>query len=82
MRLDGGCGCAGSSAMEGIWRVAEAGDLAEVQRLVGQDPGLLDAKSDNGSTPLCWASWRGRVKVVRWLLDRGAASGVSSAELH
>jgi hypothetical protein len=27
-----------------IWRATEAGDLAEVERLVGHDPGLLDAK--------------------------------------
>jgi hypothetical protein len=31
--------------MVNIWDAAEAGDLAEVERLVGQDPGLLDAKS-------------------------------------
>jgi ankyrin repeat protein len=60
-------------AMEGIWRVAEAGDLAEVQRLVGLDPGLRDAKDENCSTPLSWASWLGHVEIVRWLLDRGAA---------
>jgi hypothetical protein len=30
--------------MEDIRRAAEAGDVGEVQRLVGQDPGLLDAR--------------------------------------
>jgi ankyrin repeat protein len=47
---------------EGIWEAAEAGDLAEVQRLVGHDPGLLNAM----------ASEEGHVGVVRWLLDHGA----------
>jgi hypothetical protein len=39
-----------------IWRAARAGDRAEVQRLVGQDPGLLNAKDDLGWTPLMSAS--------------------------
>jgi ankyrin repeat protein len=70
---DDGCGCAESSAMVNIWRAAEAGDVGEVERLVGQDPGLLDAGDGAGTTPLMWASMRGHVGVVRWLLDKGAA---------
>jgi hypothetical protein len=54
-----------------IWGAAVAGDLAEVERLVGQDPGLLDAQNANGSTPLMAASMDGHVGVVRWLLDKG-----------
>jgi hypothetical protein len=73
MRLDGGCGCAGSSAMADIWEAAKAGDVGEVERLLGQDPGLLDAGDGSGRTPLMWASMRGHVGVVRWLLDKKAA---------
>jgi hypothetical protein len=29
--------------MNGIWRATHDGDLAEVERLVGQDPGVLNA---------------------------------------
>jgi hypothetical protein len=58
--------------MDDIWRAAQAGDLGEVERLVGQDPGLLNAK-DHGMTPLMHASGRGHVGVVQWLLDQGAA---------
>jgi hypothetical protein len=36
--------------MDDIWRAAKAGDVGEVERLVGQDPGLLDAR-DDGRTP-------------------------------
>jgi ankyrin repeat protein len=73
MRLDGGCACAGSSPMS-IWSAAVAGDLAEVQWLVGQDPGMLDAKDGIcGMTPLVVASQGGQLGVVRWLVERGAA---------
>jgi ankyrin repeat protein len=64
--------CAGSSATANIWDAAESGDLAEVQRLVGQDPGLLNAR-DEVATPLLYASQRGRIGVVLWLVDQGAA---------
>jgi hypothetical protein len=58
--------------MESMWRAAREGDLAEVQRLVGHDPGLLDARDGHGMTPLVWAaSKEGHVGVVRWLLDQG-----------
>jgi ankyrin repeat protein len=56
-----------------IWEAAEDGDLAEVQQLVGQNPGLLDAKEGECWTPLMYASLSGHVNVVRWLLDWGAA---------
>jgi hypothetical protein len=60
MRLDGGCGCAGSSAMVNTWEAAEEGHVGEVQRLVGHDPGLLHA------------SQHGHMGVVRQLVDHGA----------
>jgi ankyrin repeat protein len=56
-----------------ISQAANAGDLAEVERLVGQDSGLLNARGgDLAQTPLMEASSGGHVGVVRWLLDRGA----------
>jgi hypothetical protein len=47
--------------------------LGGVERLVGQEPGLLKAKDGPGSTPLMLASFKGHVGVVRCLLDKGAA---------
>jgi uncharacterized protein len=57
----------------GIWEAARRGDLAEVERLMGQHPALLNARDGLGCTPLMFASRHGRVGVVRWLLDKGAA---------
>jgi ankyrin repeat protein len=56
-----------------IWDAAAAGDQAEVQRLVGEDPSLLNAQSQYARTPLMHAAREGRWKVVRWLVDQGAA---------
>jgi ankyrin repeat protein len=63
--------------MEGIWEAAKAGDLAEVERLVDQDPGLLNGKNRSGMTPLTCASQWGHVGVVRWLLRKGALVNVA-----
>jgi hypothetical protein len=58
----------------GVWRAAKAGNLATVQRLVADDPGLLDATNGfDNVTPLMFAAQGGHVGVVRWLLDKGAA---------
>jgi ankyrin repeat protein len=55
-----------------LWAAAREGDLGEIERLVGQDRGLLDVIEEaSGWTPLILASWEGRVKVVRYLLDEG-----------
>jgi hypothetical protein len=59
--------------MANVWEAARRGDVGEVERFVGQDPGLLDAWDFLGRTPLIWASERGHVRVVRLLLDKGAA---------
>jgi uncharacterized protein len=66
--------------MGDIWRAAREGDVGEVERLVGQDPGLLNAKNVGGRTPLIAASAEGHVGVVRWLVDKGAATNERAQE--
>jgi ankyrin repeat protein len=41
---------------------------------VGQDPGLLNARDGAAWTPLMHASQEGHLEVVRWLVDKGAAT--------
>jgi ankyrin repeat protein len=53
-----------------ICQAARDGDLAEVQRLIGQNPALLNSKLRGGRTPLMLASEGGHVRVVQWLLDQ------------
>jgi ankyrin repeat protein len=60
--------------MSDIWEAAKAGDMGVVERLVGEDPGLLNARTtDFGMTPLMWASAEGHVGVARWLVDKWSA---------
>jgi hypothetical protein len=47
--------------MDGIWRAALDGDLAEVVKMVEEDPAQLNAKDLVGHTPLMPASAGGRV---------------------
>jgi ankyrin repeat protein len=76
MRLNTSCRCTGSGAMEGILEAVRDGDLTEVERLIGQDPGQLETRGAVGWTPLMWASAEGHVGVARWLVDKGAAINV------
>jgi ankyrin repeat protein len=63
-----------SGAMGDIFQAAREGDVGEVDRLLGQDLGLLNAKTAGGWTPLMHASGAGHVGVARCLLDKGAAT--------
>jgi hypothetical protein len=66
-----GVRCAGPNTMS-ILEAVQMHNFAEVEQLVGQDPGLLNATDDHGWSPLMWASQDGRVCMVRFLLDKGA----------
>jgi hypothetical protein len=59
--------------MESVWGATRENNLGEVERLLEQDPGLLDARDCGGWTPLMWASESGHTGLVRWLVDKGGA---------
>jgi hypothetical protein len=62
-----------ADAVVDILVAAGMGNMDEVERLVGQHPGLLNSREEHGFTPLMLASTHGHLDVVRWLLDHGAA---------
>ena len=73
--------------MDPIFRAAAEGDLAEVRRLVEEDPALVNVTNGPGSwTPLLCASSQGHVAVVAYLLDQGAVidhqEGTGRTALH
>jgi ankyrin repeat protein len=55
-----------------IHELARTGDLQGVKALINQNPGLVDARDEDGRTPLHWACRGVHLEVVRFLVDRGA----------
>lgn len=56
-----------------IHDAALKGDLAMVKELLAKDPALLNAKGRNEKALLHWAAQGGHVKIVKYLLAKGAA---------
>src|SRR3954466_7113684 len=55
-----------------VHEAARDGDLTRVERLVGEDPKLVQARDDHHLTPLHWAAANGHRDVMRSLIDHGA----------
>lgn len=72
------CLAAAPGSEEELHEAARLGDLAKVRSLVegGVDP---NAKSRYGATALSFASDKGHIQVVRYLLDKGAEINVSDS---
>jgi ankyrin repeat protein len=50
---------------------AEKGDLQKVDDLLGKGA-HVNARGENGTTPLMWAAWNGNVEMAKLLIKRGA----------
>jgi ankyrin repeat protein len=50
---------------------AKRGDLAEIRKILSEDPAALGTKADNGETPLMAALYRGHTEAVTLLLESG-----------
>lgn len=62
-----------SSAFAGpIHDAARDGDLQTVKNLLADDPSLVNAKDDDGCTPLLWACREAHADVVGYLIRSGA----------
>lgn len=51
---------------------AREGDLKKVRAILRDNPDLLNARSDNGATPLHVACWYGKTEVATYLIQKGA----------
>lgn len=51
---------------------AGKGDLVAVKKHLDKHPGDINQQDQRGLTALHWASYRGQLPVVRYLLERGA----------
>jgi hypothetical protein len=73
VRLKVARGCAGSSATADIedefWGAVLDEDVGEAERLLGQDPGVLESTDESARTPDA-ACENGHLGVVRLLLDK------------
>ena len=61
-----------------IHDAAGAGNLAEVKRLLTEDPSRLEKRSADDRTALLYAVTMGRIDVTRFLLEKGANVNASN----
>lgn len=57
---------------------AGKGDLVAVMKHLEKHPGDVNERDQRGLTALHWASYRGHLPVVRYLLERGAAPSLGN----
>ena len=62
-----------------ITTAAFLGRKADVERMLAEDPGLIDAKGAHGITLLPHVAMSGNLELARMLYERGAKSGASLA---
>jgi len=55
-----------------IHDACQVGDLTKVENLLKEDPSLLQAKTEEGKSPLHMATGWGQVEIVEYLLSVGA----------
>jgi ankyrin repeat protein len=55
-----------------FFAAVEAGNLAEVSRLLEAEPALLDAKNERGATAVLTACYTGRNEIRDYLIAKGA----------
>jgi ankyrin repeat protein len=69
-------------ASKEILKAAKAGDTNKVRALLAIDAQLVNARDNDGSTPLHCATWKGHFEVVTVLLDAGADVNAQNQNGH
>ena len=62
----------GMSFADDIHEFAQKGDLEGLKTLIEKDPALVNAKDNDGRTPLHWACRGVHLDVVKFLVEKGA----------
>ena len=62
-----------------LFTAIRAGDTGKVTTLLDSDPGLLDAKDENGLSALTIAKYSRQEAIAKMLVDRGARLDIFSA---
>jgi ankyrin repeat protein len=60
-------------ADQDIFSAAGLGNLTLLERLLAEDPGLANARTGGGETPLHFAACNGEIAAAKVLMERGAA---------
>lgn len=55
-----------------IHEAIENNDVSQLQRLITEEPTLLELRDGDDYTPLMLSSYRGHGEIVAWLVDQGA----------
>ncbi len=63
-----------------IFEACEKGNLKVAAMLIGSSPKLVNAKTQNGHTPLMFAALNGDAELVKFLIGRGAELNAASEE--
>ena len=64
-----------------LFTAIRAGDTAKITALVESDPGLLDAKDENGLSAITIAKYSRQESIAQMLIDRGAKLDIFSASM-
>ncbi len=57
---------------EVIFKAARTGDVESLRRLLREQPGIAQARGEDGDTPLHWAAHNGHAEAAKLLIEAGA----------
>jgi len=61
-----------------IFMVARSGSLEDIKGIVAKNPDVLNAKNENGFTPLILACYRGNNEVAKFIIENSNTINTSS----